>query len=233
MRNAASRAAIERLLSTSSFLGERIANPKDKGHAISRGALDFHNADLFGTLSIRLDEEQIGAAREALQQKVFVITGGPGTGKTTLLMSLLTVLRRAKVSFALAAPTGRAAKRMTESTGEEAMTLHRLLEYNPREGAFQRHEDNPLQVDVVIVDEASMVDLTLMDYLLRAIDPTQSSHSGRGCRSVAVGGSGSVLGFDRIRRRARYCSSAYFPAGARVKSHIGFYKDQPLLCRRP
>jgi exodeoxyribonuclease V alpha subunit len=165
-------AAIERLLSTSSFLeGERIANSKEKGHTISRGALDLLNTDLFGALPIRLDEEQIKAARDALQQKVFVITGGPGTGKTTLLMSLLAILQRAKVSFALAAPTGRAAKRMTESTGEEAMTLHRLLEYNPREGAFQRHEDNPLQVDVVIVDEASMVDLTLMDHLLSAIEP--------------------------------------------------------------
>jgi exodeoxyribonuclease V alpha subunit len=165
-------AAIERLLSTSSFLeGKRIANPEDKRQTISRGALDFVNVDLFGALSVRLDDEQIKAAREALRQKVFVITGGPGTGKTTLLMSLLAILTGAKVSFALAAPTGRAAKRMTESTGEEAMTLHRLLEFNPREGAFKRHEDNPLQVDVVIVDEASMVDLTLMDHLLRAIDP--------------------------------------------------------------
>jgi len=165
-------AAIERLLSTSSFLeGKRIANPEDKRQTISRGALDFVNVYLFVALSVRLDDEQIKAAREALRQKVFVITGGPGTGKTTLLMSLLAILTGAKVSFALAAPTGRAAKRMTESTGEEAMTLHRLLEFNPREGAFKRHEDNPLQVDVVIVDEASMVDLTLMDHLLRAIDP--------------------------------------------------------------
>jgi exodeoxyribonuclease V alpha subunit len=87
------------------------------------------------------------------------------------LLSILTVLRRAKVTFALAAPTGRAAKRMTESTGEVALTLHRLLEYNPREGGFQRDEDNPLQVDVIIVDETSMVDLVLMDNLLRAIEP--------------------------------------------------------------
>jgi exodeoxyribonuclease V alpha subunit len=85
-------------------------------------------------------------------------------------MSLLAILRRAKVSFALAAPTGRAAKRMKETCGEDAATIHRLLEYNPREGGFQRSEDNPLQVDVVIVDEASMIDLPLMDHLLRAID---------------------------------------------------------------
>jgi exodeoxyribonuclease V alpha subunit len=126
---------------------------------------------LFADLPINLDEDQVSAARRALQEKVFVITGGPGTGKTTLLMSLLAILRRAKVSFALAAPTGRAAKRMTESTGEDATTLHRLLEYNPREGGFQRNADKPLQVDVIIVDEASMVDIALMDHLLAAIEP--------------------------------------------------------------
>ncbi len=117
-----------------------------------------------------LEEEQQEAVRQALQQKVLVITGGPGTGKTTLLNSLLALLRRAKFSFVLAAPTGRAAKRMAESAGEEAMTIHRLLEYNPHEGGFQRSEDRPLEADVVIIDEASMVDLSLMDNLLSAID---------------------------------------------------------------
>src|SRR5207302_4184766 len=114
---------------------------------------------LFAAWPLQSDEEKIKAARQALEQKVFVITGGPGTRKTTLLLSLLEILRRADVSFALAAPTGRVAKRMTETAGEEATTLHRLLEFNPREGRFHRHEDNPLQVDVVIVDEASMVDV--------------------------------------------------------------------------
>jgi exodeoxyribonuclease V alpha subunit len=117
-----------------------------------------------------LEEEQQEAVRQALQQKVLVITGGPGTGKTTLLNSLLALLRRAKFSFVLAAPTGRAAKRMAESAGQEAMTIHRLLEYNPHEGGFQRSEDRPLEADVVIIDEASMVDLALMDNLLSAID---------------------------------------------------------------
>ncbi|HEX6438315.1 MAG TPA: ATP-dependent RecD-like DNA helicase [Candidatus Binatia bacterium] len=117
-----------------------------------------------------LEEEQQEAVRQALRQKVLVITGGPGTGKTTLLNSLLALLRRAKFSFVLAAPTGRAAKRMAESAGEEALTIHRLLEYNPHEGGFQRSEDRPLDADVVIIDEASMVDLALMDNLLSAID---------------------------------------------------------------
>ncbi|HEX6801245.1 MAG TPA: ATP-dependent RecD-like DNA helicase [Candidatus Binatia bacterium] len=164
--------AIARLLSTSSFLqGERMARPWEKDKRVPRGAIDLLSGSLFADLPMQLDGDQVEAARRALNEKVFVITGGPGTGKTTLLMSLLAVLRRAKVTFALAAPTGRAAKRMTESTGEEALTLHRLLEYNPREGGFQRHQDNPLQVDVIIVDEASMVDLVLMDHLLCAIEP--------------------------------------------------------------
>jgi exodeoxyribonuclease V alpha subunit len=163
--------AITRLISSSSFLqGERAPRPWEKGGSVVRGAIDFTGGSLFSALPIRLDEDQIEAARQALREKVYVITGGPGTGKTTLLMSLLAILRRAKVSFALAAPTGRAAKRMKETCGEDAATIHRLLEYNPREGGFQRSEDNPLQVDVVIVDEASMIDLPLMDHLLRAID---------------------------------------------------------------
>ncbi|HWH76940.1 MAG TPA: ATP-dependent RecD-like DNA helicase, partial [Candidatus Binatus sp.] len=164
--------AVARLLSTSSFLqSERLSRPWERDKGVTRGTIDLLNENYFTDLPLQLDADQIAAAKRALQEKVFVITGGPGTGKTTLLMSLLAVLRRAKVTFALAAPTGRAAKRMTESTGEQALTIHRLLEYNPREGGFQRHEDNPLQVDLLIVDEASMVDLVLMDHLLRALEP--------------------------------------------------------------
>jgi exodeoxyribonuclease V alpha subunit len=165
-------ASVARLLATPSFLtNECVPRPWEKEKRVVRGAVDLLSGMLFSELPIQLDDEQINAARRALQQKVFVITGGPGTGKTTLLMSLLAILRRANVTFALAAPTGRAAKRMTESTGEEALTIHRLLEYNPREGGFLRDEGNPLQVDVVIVDETSMVDVLLMDRLLCAIEP--------------------------------------------------------------
>jgi len=164
-------AAVLRMLATRSFLqggqGVRMSVPGRP----SRGAIDLAGGGLFAAAPICLDEDQLAAARQALHQKVFVITGGPGTGKTTLLISLLAVLRHAKVSFALAAPTGRAAKRMAERTGEEAGTIHRLLEYSPREAVFLRHEDNPLAAEVIIIDEASMVDLPLMDHLLRAINP--------------------------------------------------------------
>ena len=165
-------AAFENLLSTPSFVqSEKIVSPWGRSLGGARGAIDFISPELFAPSAVILDQEQVRAIEQAVREKVLVITGGPGTGKTTLLTALLTVLRRAKVSFVLAAPTGRAAKRMTESAGEEAMTIHRLLEFNPREGRFQRSEDRPLEVDFVIVDEASMVDLPLMDHLLRAIDP--------------------------------------------------------------
>jgi len=109
------------------------------------------------------------------------------------LTALLTILRRAQVTFALAAPTGRAAKRITESTGEDAMTIHRLLEYNPREGAFQRNQERPLEVDFVIVDETSMVDLPLMDNLLRAIHPTSHLVLVGDVDQLPSVGAGSVL----------------------------------------
>jgi exodeoxyribonuclease V alpha subunit len=165
-------AAFWSLLSTPSFVqGEKLLGPWNRSGGTARGAIDLISPGIVGATAVTLDEDQVRAAEQALREKVLVITGGPGTGKTTLLTALLTILRRAKVSFVLAAPTGRAAKRMAESAGEEAMTIHRLLEYNPREGGFQRSEDRPLEVDFVIVDETSMVDLSLMDHLLRAVDP--------------------------------------------------------------
>jgi exodeoxyribonuclease V alpha subunit len=164
--------ALHHLLSTpSSLQSEKVIAPWSSSGAAARGAIDLVSPELFGPSAVTLDDDQIRATQQALREKILVITGGPGTGKTTLLTALLTILRRAKVTFVLAAPTGRAAKRMSESAGEEAMTIHRLLEYNPREGGFQRSEDNPLQAEFVIVDEASMVDLALMDHLLRAVNP--------------------------------------------------------------
>ncbi|HKY10255.1 MAG TPA: ATP-dependent RecD-like DNA helicase, partial [Candidatus Binatia bacterium] len=163
-------AALAALLTTpSSVQREKMASPWSLSAA--RGAIDLSSPELFGPAALILDEDQVRAIEQALREKVLVITGGPGTGKTTLLTALLSILRRAKVSFVLAAPTGRAAKRMAESAGEEALTIHRLLEFNPREGGFLRTEDRPLEVDFIIVDETSMVDISLMDNLLRAVDP--------------------------------------------------------------
>ncbi len=120
-----------------------------------------------------LSEEQLDAVRAAVTNKVCVITGGPGTGKTTILKAVLHILGGAGLSTALAAPTGRAAKRMQEATGASAQTLHRLLEYAYDEDAFQcyfrKNEEDPLAADVVIVDEVSMLDIFLMGNLLRAI----------------------------------------------------------------
>jgi exodeoxyribonuclease V alpha subunit len=98
-----------------------------------------------------------------------VITGGPGVGKTTLVNSLLKILIAKTVRIALCAPTGRAAKRLSESTGLEAKTIHRLLETDPRTGSFRRNEEAPLDCDVLVVDETSMVDVPLMRAVLRAL----------------------------------------------------------------
>lgn len=119
-------------------------------------------------IGIEFEEGQAEAIRGALEEKVCVITGGPGVGKTTILNGLLKILEAKRISVALAAPTGRAASRMAESTGREAETIHRLLEYHPQAGGFQRKADSPIAAEVIIVDEASMMDLALAKALLEA-----------------------------------------------------------------
>lgn len=116
-----------------------------------------------------LNEDQQHGIVTALQNKVTIITGGPGTGKTTLIKSLLTVLEEHHVRYRLAAPTGRAAKRIIEGTGRQAATLHRLLDFDPSNGQFKHNEQNALSLDFLIVDEASMIDIFLVHSLLRAL----------------------------------------------------------------
>jgi len=118
---------------------------------------------------LTLAESQIAAIRLALLSKILVVTGGPGVGKTTIVNSILRILAAKGANLLLCAPTGRAAKRMTEATGFEAKTIHRLLEVDPKGGGFKRNSDNRLECDLLVVDETSMVDVILMQALLKAV----------------------------------------------------------------
>ena len=136
----------------------------------------LHLEDLLGQVqqerSLDLSEEQAQAVTLALREKVVIITGGPGTGKTTIVSCILDLYRRLGARVLLMAPTGRAAKRLSEATGDEAATIHRALEFSPQIGGFRRNAAEPLRADVIVVDEMSMVDIFLMYHLLRAIPPT-------------------------------------------------------------
>ncbi len=125
-------------------------------------------------IGLSLATSQVAAIRLALTSKVMVMTGGPGVGKTTIVKAILRILAAKGTDLLLCAPTGRAAKRMTEATGFEAKTIHRLLEVDPKSGGFKRGDDNPLDCDLLVVDEASMVDVMLMQALLRAV-PDQAA----------------------------------------------------------
>jgi exodeoxyribonuclease V alpha subunit len=135
--------------------------------------IDIERAILWSEQVNRLSlaEQQKEAIREALIRKLLVITGGPGTGKTTILRCILQILEKKHRRMLLCSPTGRAAKRMSEATGREAKTIHRLLEFSPKDGRFKRDQHRPLEADLVIVDEASMIDVVLMNSLLKAIPP--------------------------------------------------------------
>ena len=152
----------------------------------------FNLAAISQETGIEYDDVQIDAIRQAVESKVMILTGGPGTGKTTTTQGIIAALKTAGMRILLAAPTGRAAKRMCEATGMEAKTIHRLLEYNPKDG-YKRNEENPLEADALIVDECSMIDILLMNHLMKAISS--------GMRLVMVGdidqlpsvGAGNVL----------------------------------------
>ena len=142
--------------------------------------------DLAGSLNMELDELQFGAVLQSIQSGLFILSGGPGTGKTTTINMMIRYFEAEGLDIFLGAPTGRAAKRMTEATGFEARTIHRMLELNSalsdedaRKVRFERNEENPLETDVVIIDEMSMVDIQLFQALLKAVVP--------GTRLILVG----------------------------------------------
>ena len=139
-------------------------------------AIDFEKAVEWCQQKTRkeLAPSQREALKQALTSRALIITGGPGVGKTTLVNAILLILRAKKVRCALCAPTGRAAKRLSETTGMEAKTIHRLLEVKPGTGSFLRNEANPLSCDLLVVDETSMVDVPLMNNLLRALPMSAS-----------------------------------------------------------
>ncbi|MGV8905486.1 MAG: ATP-dependent RecD-like DNA helicase [Acetobacterium sp.] len=157
---------------------------------ISKGVYEIPNINIEDKIkkyekdmAITLDDKQREAVAAAVDHGVIIITGGPGTGKTTIINGIVRIFEEIGLKTALAAPTGRAAKRITETTGHEAKTIHRLLEYefsqNDDFPSFSRDEANPLEVDAIIVDESSMIDILLMDSLLMAIEP--------GTRLIMVG----------------------------------------------
>jgi exodeoxyribonuclease V alpha subunit len=169
---------------------------------------------LSDTGEMHLSARQQEAVRTALTRKVTVLTGGPGTGKTTTVRTVIDLLERFKRSYALASPTGRAAKRLAEATGRPAKTIHRMLGFVPGEG-FKHDEDNPLDVDMLIVDETSMLDLLLANHLLKAIHPAThlllvgdvdqlpSVGAGNVLRDVIDSGQVPVVRLDLIFRQAQ------------------------------
>ena len=177
-------------------------------------ASKFNAMELSKETGITYDEVQLQAIGEALHSKVMVLTGGPGTGKTTTTQGIIAALKHLGLRILLAAPTGRAAKRMSEATGMEAKTIHRLLEYNPKDG-YKRNGENPLEGDALIVDECSMIDIILMNSLMKAvsvsmrlvmvgdIDQLPSVGAGNVLRDIIESGKIPVIRLTRIFRQAQ------------------------------
>ncbi|MCA9998597.1 MAG: ATP-dependent RecD-like DNA helicase [Anaerolineales bacterium] len=186
-----------------------ISHPTSRLASIRNGQSPISNLQS----TINLAPQQLEAIKTAVSHKVTVLTGGPGTGKTTTLRALLDLLDRYHHTYLLASPTGRAAKRLAEATGREAKTIHRLLEFNPGEG-FGRDQNNLLDADMIIIDEASMLDLVLANTLLKAVgndshlllvgdvDQLPSVGAGDVLRDLIASGKTAVIRLQTIFRQA-------------------------------
>jgi len=186
-------------------------SPKSIGKIDSEKAIEWVQRQL----AISLAKRQVEAIRCAVENKLMIITGGPGTGKTTIINAIIKIFSRLGVKIMLAAPTGRAAKRMSEATGHEAKTIHRMLEYSIQKGGFQKNELNLLDCDLIIVDEASMIDTILMHQLLKAIPPgatfvlvgdahqLPSVGAGNVLKDIIASGEIQVVELNEIFRQAR------------------------------
>jgi len=185
--------------------------------------------------TVELSPEQREAVRAVLTHKVTVLTGGPGTGKTVSVRTVIGALEAMGCRYALCAPTGRAAKRLSEATDRPAKTIHRMLEYSPQEG-FRRNEKHPLEVDCLIVDEASMLDLLLTNHLLKAVDPAAhilfvgdvdqlpSVGAGDVLRDIIASGRAAVVRLTTIFRQAA-------DSGIVVNAHRVNQGQMPILNR--
>ena len=163
------------------------------------------------------DQIQMQAILDAVTSKILILTGGPGTGKTTTTLGIITAFREAGAKILLAAPTGRAAKRLSEATGMEAKTIHRLLEVKPPDG-YQKNEENPLEGDVLIVDECSMIDIMLMYNLLKAVPDTMTL--------ILVGDIDQLQGYHRLRQLSGCPPDKDLPAGTDQPDHHERTPDQ-------
>lgn len=183
-----------------------------RSSALFEGNIDIQAIEK--ATGVGYDDVQVAAIRQAVRSLVMVLTGGPGTGKTTTTQGIIAAYRAAGLRVLLAAPTGRASKRMSEATGMEAKTIHRLLEFNPQDG-YKRNDDNPLEGDVLIVDECSMIDIILMYNLMKAIpvqmrlilvgdiDQLPSVGAGNVLRDIIDSGQVPVIRLTRIFRQAQ------------------------------
>ena len=171
-----SRIYLSGIYNAEKYVGEKIIAILESGRIDSsvdgrKDNIDRLICELAAGEKIILDEIQIKAIEKAVSEKMLIITGSPGTGKSTILNLIIKILEKENKKVLLGAPTGRASKRLCEATGREARTIHRLLNYNPNLNKFLKNNDNPLDADMVIIDEASMLDITLMKNLLSAIKP--------------------------------------------------------------